>query len=95
MKSVLKGFINFLFLFLVLCFTFISQAWATEIQSIRSYVNTDKTRVVIDIDKKPVYTTALSSKHFNIRIKNLKNYKTSPKQLTFNRKTCLASFRWR
>ena len=92
MKSVLKGFINFLFLFLVLCFTFISQAWATEIQSIRSYVNTDKTRVVIDIDKKPVYTTALSSKHFNIRIKNLKNYKTSPKQLTFNRKTCLASF---
>ena len=70
----------------------VSVAYATEIQSIRSYVNTDKTRVVIDVDKKPVYTTALSVKNFNIRVKNLSNAKSAPNKLSLNGKSCLLSF---
>ncbi|MDO5351617.1 MAG: N-acetylmuramoyl-L-alanine amidase [Succinatimonas sp.] len=78
------------FLCIVLC-TSISIANATEIKSLRSYVNTDKTRVVIDVEKKPVYTTALSIKNFNIRIKNLNNAKNAPQKISFNDKSCLMS----
>ena len=79
------------FLCIVMC-TSISAASATEIKALRSYVNTDKTRIVIDVDKKPVYTTALSYKSFNIRIKNLNNAKNAPQKISFNDKSCLMSF---
>ena len=47
MKLFLSGIIKS-FLCIVLC-TSISVASATEIKSLRSYVNTDKTRIVIDV----------------------------------------------
>ncbi len=91
MKAVFQVLTALLSLFLfIFCVSFDAQA--TEILSLRSYVNTDKTRVVIDLDKKPTYATALSTKNFNLRIKNLGNAKKAPNTLTFNRRSCLGGF---
>lgn len=56
---------------------------ADSIQGLRAYANTDKTRVVLDLDFSPAYSTALQDKGhtFVVRVKNVSNYKTAPSSL--------------
>lgn len=55
-------------------------AHAATINNIRGFANQDKTRVVLDLDFNPTYSTALNDngRTFVVRVKNVDNYRTAP-----------------
>lgn len=71
---------------LLLCTALIAapQAFADNIQNIRGFANQDKTRVVLDLDFNPTYSTALNDngRTFVVRVKNVDNYKTAPAKIS-------------
>lgn len=82
----LKSALNFC---LYLCFAWAlclmsSAAQAASISSIRAFANQDKTRVVLDLDFNPVYSTALNDqgRTFVVRVKNVDNYRTAPDKIS-------------
>lgn len=84
MKFIYKLFTLFLILF-------IQVAHADNINNIRTYANTDKTRVVIDTDFNPHYSTALNNdgKSFVIRINDVTNYKGAIDNISFDKNSAI------
>lgn len=68
------------------------QAYALEIEGMRAYSNNDKTRIVIDLDEKAVYTTAYQNKNnlFVIRIKNVTDPKSAPEGVKLSSKSSVS-----
>ncbi len=60
-----------------------ASAYAAAVTGMRTFTNQDKTRVVIDLDHRPVYSTALrdNGSVFVVRIKNLTDPKKSPTEV--------------
>lgn len=58
-------------------------AHADKILQMRAFSNADKTRVVLDLDYKPVYSTAIKNDGglFVLRLNDVTNYKSSPEKL--------------
>ncbi|MBO6258066.1 MAG: N-acetylmuramoyl-L-alanine amidase [Succinivibrio sp.] len=68
------------------------QTFALEIEGMRAYSNNDKTRIVIDLDEKAVYTTAYHNKDnlFIIRIKNVSEPKVAPQGVKLSNKSSVS-----
>lgn len=67
------------------------QVYADNITNLRAFSNADKTRVVVDLDFKPQYSTDFSKDgtSFIIRIKNVDNYKTAKGTLSFESRSAV------
>lgn len=70
---------------LILLLGTISPAQADKILNVRSFSNADKTRVVLDLDFDPKYSTALNDNgnSFVLRVNDVENYKTAPSNVSF------------
>ena len=62
-------------------------ALADNIVNMRAFANQDKTRVVLDLDFNPRYSTALSNngQTFVVRVNDVSNYRQAPAQLSLQR----------
>ncbi len=77
-------FLKAAFAFILVCGCLIgASAYAAAVTGMRTFTNQDKTRVVIDLDHRPVYSTALrdNGSVFVVRIKNLTDPKKSPTEV--------------
>lgn len=72
----------------------LSIAHADNIRNVRAFSNSDKTRVVLDLDYKPTYSTALSDDgtQFVIRLNDVTNYKDSPRTISFEGRSVIKGF---
>lgn len=61
----------------------------------RAFSNADKTRVVLDLDFKPVYSTSFDQKEdiFIIRVNNVTNFKDAPSSAKFEKRSAVKSVR--
>ena len=75
----------------MVCCTFTEVASASAIKSVRSFHNTHKTRVVLDLDSKPNYATSLSQNRavFSIRVRNLSKAALSPSNVPLSSQSCV------
>lgn len=75
----------------MVCCTFTEVASASAIKSVRSFHNTQKTRVVLDLDSKPNYATSLSQNRavFSIRVRNLSKAALSPSNVPLSSQSCV------
>lgn len=73
---------------------FMSTAQADNILRIRAFSNADKSRVVLDLDYKPKYSTAYADKgdSFIIRLNDVTNYKTAPNALSIEKRSVIKGF---
>ena len=73
---------------------FMSTAQADNILRIRAFSNADKSRVVLDLDYKPKYSTAYADKgdSFIIRINDVTNYKSAPNALSIEKRSVIKGF---
>lgn len=73
---------------------FMSTAQADNILRIRAFSNADKSRVVLDLDYKPKYSTAYADKGdgFIIRINDVTNYKSAPNALSIEKRSVIKGF---
>lgn len=85
----MNRFIKFLTIFCLVIFC--QQVFADKITNLRAFSNADKTRVVVDLDFKPQYSTDFSKdgKSFVVRIKNVDNYKTAKSNLSFESRSAV------
>lgn len=81
-------------LFITLFSGVLNIAHADNILKVRAFSNSDKTRVVLDLDYKPVYSTALSEdgSQFVIRLNDVTNYKESPRAISFEGRSVIKGF---
>lgn len=72
----------------------ISIAQADNIMRVRAFSNSDKTRVVLDLDYKPVYSTAIAENgnQFIIRLNDVSNYKTATDKLAVDNRSVIKGF---
>lgn len=84
MWAAVRRFISPL-LCVVLLLASINTAYADKILNLRAFSNADKTRVVVDLDFEPNYSSALNNdgRSFVLRVNDVENYKTAPVNLTF------------
>ncbi len=70
-------------------------AQADNIMRARAFSNSDKTRVVLDLDYKPVYSTAIadSGNEFIIRLNDVTNYKTATSTLSVEPHSVIKGFK--
>ena len=70
-----------------------TSAFADNIKGVRAFSNADKTRVVLDLDYNPKYSTALNDggASFVIRLNDVTNYKTAPDKLTLEGRSVVKS----
>lgn len=75
----------------MVCCTFTEVASASAIESVRSFHNAQKTRVVLDLDSKPNYATSLSQNRavFSIRVRNLSKAALSPSNVPLSSQSCV------
>ena len=73
---------------------FMSTAQADNILRIRAFSNADKSRVVLDLDYKPKYSTAYADKgdSFIIRLNDVTNHKSAPKALSIEKRSVIKGF---
>ncbi len=73
---------------------FMSTAQADNILRIRAFSNADKSRVVLDLDYKPKYSTAYADKgdSFIIRLNDVTNYKSAPNALSIEKRSVIKGF---
>ncbi|MCK0513641.1 N-acetylmuramoyl-L-alanine amidase [Anaerobiospirillum sp. NML120448] len=71
-----------------------STAQADNILRIRAFSNADKSRVVLDLDYKPKYSTAYADKgdSFIIRLNDVTNYKSAPNALSIEKRSVIKGF---
>lgn len=76
---------------LAVCCAFSGVASASAIKSVRSFHNSQKTRVVLDLDSKPDYATSLSQNRavFSIRVRNLSKAALSPSKISLSSQSCV------
>lgn len=93
MVSALVRFLSLLMGLLVL-FGFMSHAQADNILRVRAFSNADKTRVVLDLDYKPTYSTAYADKgdSFIIRLNDVSNYKSAPSNVALEQRSVIKKF---
>ncbi len=83
--------INFLILLaFTLMMAFGSAVFAASIEHLRAYSNADKTRVVLDLDFKPVYSTAQNNDEFIIRVKSVSNARNAPARLQLEKRSVVS-----
>lgn len=89
-KSRLKIIFQFLCL---LCILIPGLACSQDVYKLRSYHNSQKTRVVLDTETKPDYSTALSKDKsvMAVRIRNIDNLSKAPQGGKFKAQSCLSS----
>lgn len=82
-------YIKILLAFL-LCTT-VSLSYSDSIKSMRAFANSDKTRVVLDLDFNPKYSQALSQdgSQFILRVNNVSNYQSAPYQVNLESKSAI------
>ena len=90
-RTICRQFLLFFAVALVVCCTFTEVASASAIKSVRSFHNTQKTRVVLDLDSKPNYATSLSQNRavFSIRVRNLSKAALSPSNVPLSSQSCV------
>lgn len=73
---------------------FMSTAQADNILRVRAFSNADKSRVVLDLDYKPKYSTAYADKgdSFIIRLNDVTNYKSAPNALSIEKRSVIKGF---
>lgn len=83
-----------LFLGVALALGYSSSAQCDNIVSVRAFSNADKTRVVLDLDFKPTYSTAFSDSgdNFVLRVNDVTNYKSAPQSLNIESRSVIKSF---
>ena len=86
----LKKIFQFLCL---LCILIPGLACSQDVYKLRSYHNAQKTRVVLDTETKPDYSTALSKDKsvMAVRIRNIDNLSKAPQGGKFKAQSCLSS----
>ncbi len=89
-KARLKKIFQFLCL---LCVLIPGLACSQDVYKLRSYHNSQKTRVVLDTETKPDYSTALSKDKsvMAVRIRNIDNLSKAPQGGKFKAQSCLSS----
>lgn len=90
-RTICRQFLLFFAVALVVCCTFTEVASASAIESVRSFHNAQKTRVVLDLDSKPNYATSLSQNRavFSIRVRNLSKAALSPSNVPLSSQSCV------
>ncbi len=80
-------------LMLLLGFFAISTANAQEIYHLRSYHNSEKTRIVVDLKEKPNYATSLSANQavMSLRVRNVATAAKAPASVGISAKSCVKS----
>ena len=83
MTPFFKRIVALLFVVFTLSFSLLNTAYAQNIKNLRSFHNTQKSRVVIDTATKPNYATSLSANKavFSVRVRDVANAKTAPTQV--------------
>ena len=93
MTPFFKRIVALLFVVFTLSFSLLNTAYAQNIKNLRSFHNTQKSRVVIDTTTKPNYATSLSANKavFSVRVRDVANAKTAPTQVPLSSKSCITS----
>ncbi|SFK29577.1 N-acetylmuramoyl-L-alanine amidase [Succinivibrio dextrinosolvens] len=76
-----------------MCLLIPEVAYSQEVYKLRNYHNSEKTRVVLDTESKPDFSTALSKDKsvMAVRIRNIDNLSKAPKGGKFKPQSCLSS----
>lgn len=91
---IVKARLKIIFQFLcLLCILIPGLACSQDVYKLRSYHNSQKTRVVLDTETKPDYSTALSKDKtvMAVRIRNIDNLSKAPQGGKFKAQSCLSS----
>lgn len=90
-KKVCSRFLLLFTVALVLCGFLAEAASASAIKTVRSFHNSQKTRVVLDLDSKPDYATSLSQNRavFSIRVRNLSKASLAPSKISLSSQSCV------
>lgn len=72
----------------------IAAAYANDILHVRAFSNDDKTRVVLDLDFEPKYSSALNENgdNFVVRVNDVANYKEAPDRLNLEARSAIKKF---
>ncbi|HAR80544.1 MAG TPA: hypothetical protein DCR21_06895 [Succinivibrionaceae bacterium] len=92
MKFNFKFIVSLLGFILALGLFCSEQALALQIKGMRAYSNNDKTRIVIDLDRRPAYATAKQNQGgiFIVRIKSLNDPESSPQGVKLSKKSTVS-----
>ena len=85
----------FFIFFSVLLWVFLgTSAYADNIMRVRAFSNSDKTRVVLDLDFEPKYSTALNDNgaSFVVRVNDVDNYRSAPASLELESRSVIKKF---
>jgi len=76
-----------------MCLLIPEVAYSQEVYKLRNYHNSEKTRVVLDTESKPDFSTALSKDKsvMAVRIRNIDNLSKAPQGGKFKPQSCLSS----
>ena len=71
-----------------------TSAYADNIMRVRAFSNSDKTRVVLDLDFEPKYSTALNDNgaSFVVRVNDVDNYRSAPDSLELESRSVIKKF---
>ena len=71
-----------------------TSAYADNIMRVRAFSNSDKTRVVLDLDFEPKYSTALNDNgaSFVVRVNDVDNYRSAPASLELESRSVIKKF---
>lgn len=86
--------IFFIFLSVLLWVLLGTSAYADNIMRVRAFSNSDKTRVVLDLDFEPKYSTALNDNgaSFVVRVNDVDNYRSAPASLELESRSVIKKF---
>ena len=79
---------------LLLSMAAVQTAFADNILRVRAFSNADKTRVVLDLDYKPEFSTALNKNgdRFVVRLNDVTNHKSAPDRIALEPRSVVTSF---
>ena len=86
--------IFFIFFSVLLWVLLGTSAYADNIMRVRAFSNSDKTRVVLDLDFEPTYSTALNDNgaSFVVRVNDVDNYRSAPASLELESRSVIKKF---
>ena len=86
--------IFFIFFSVLLWVLWGTSAYADNIMRVRAFSNSDKTRVVLDLDFEPKYSTALNDNgaSFVVRVNDVDNYRSAPASLELESRSVIKKF---
>ncbi|HIX56259.1 MAG TPA: N-acetylmuramoyl-L-alanine amidase [Candidatus Anaerobiospirillum pullistercoris] len=86
--------IFFIFFSVLLWVLLGTSAYADNIMRVRAFSNSDKTRVVLDLDFEPKYSTALNDNgaSFVVRVNDVDNYRSAPASLELESRSVIKKF---